>query len=83
MQSFDTVGDDAKGHPCPKPLRWMTWATSLASLPGETVLDPFAGSGTTLLAAKSLGRRAIGIEIEERYCEIAAQRCSQEVLGLV
>jgi hypothetical protein len=71
------------GHPCPKPLEWMTWLVSLASKVGETVLDPFMGSGTTLFAAKSLGRKAIGVDIEERYCEAAARRCGQEVLGLV
>lgn len=69
----------ASEHPCPKPLEWMTWLVSLASLEAETVIDPFMGSGTTLRAAKDLGRRAVGIEISERYCEIAAKRMAQEV----
>ena len=78
IQSFD-VSDNPGGHPCAKPVRWLLWSVSLASCAGEVVFDPFAGSGTTLFAAKQLGRRAIGIEIEEKYCEIAAKRLSQEV----
>ena len=68
-------------HPAPRRLEHLLWLVRVFS--DEGVLDPFMGTGTTLVAAKSLGRHAIGIEIEERYCEIAARRCSQEVLGLV
>ena len=66
-------------HPCPKPLKFMQWLLVRGSKPGEIVFDPFMGSGTTLVAAKELGRKAIGIEIEEKYCEIAVDRLKQEV----
>jgi len=69
-------------HPCAKPIEWLRWMVKRGSTENETVLDPFMGSGTTLRAAKDLGRKAIGIEIEERYCEIAAKRLAQGVLAL-
>lgn len=71
---------DRNGHPCPKPLEWLLWMVKKASCEGELILDPFMGSGTTLVAAKRLGRRAIGIEIEQQYCDIAVERLRQEVL---
>lgn len=67
-------------HPCPKPLRWMQWAVERASRPGELIVDPFMGSGTTLLAAKNHGRRAIGIDNVEKFCRLAVKRLAQEVL---
>ena len=67
-------------HPAQKPVGLLT-ALLANSAPG-LVLDPYAGAGTTLVAARNLGRDAVGIEIEERYCEIAARRLSQGVLDL-
>jgi len=67
-------------HPAPYPLSLCLFLVGTHSMVGDTVLDPFMGSGTTLVAAKQLGRKAIGIEIEEKYCEIAVQRLAQGVL---
>lgn len=69
-------------HPTQKPVELMKWCIEIAKAGDGLILDPYMGSGTTLRAAKDLGRRAIGIEIEERYCEIAARRLGQEVLPL-
>ena len=76
-------GDDDLEHPTQKPVALMTWCLQLRwTNDFKTILDPYCGSGTTLRAAKDLGRRAIGIEIEEQYAEIAALRLAQEVLPL-
>ena len=75
-------GTDNVQHPCPKPLYVWQWLLCKASLEGETVLDPFLGSGTTLVAARATGRQGIGIEIEERYCEVAARRLEQLAFDL-
>lgn len=72
--------DGKRFHPTEKPLGLMKWCIGQAPSECALILDPFMGSGTTLRAAKDLGRKAIGIEIEERYCEIAVKRLGQEVL---
>lgn len=68
-------------HPAQKPIEIMRWSIEESGTDG-LILDPFIGSGTTLRAAKDLGRKAIGIEIEEKYCAIAVKRLRQEVLPL-
>ena len=81
VEAYGANAECFKEHPTEKPGPLMRWCLEKAG-DAELVLDPFAGSGSTLRAAKDLGRKAIGIELEERYCEIAAERCSQEVLDL-
>lgn len=78
------AGAAGKGgeHPTTKPEPLMVELVTDFTDPGETILDPFAGSGTTLVAAKRLGRKSIGVELSEKYCEIAARRLSQGALDL-
>ena len=75
------VSGNSNGHPTEKPLDLMSYIIRLSCRPGGTVLDYFAGSGTTAAAAKNLGRKCVCVEREERYCEIIARRCSQEVFN--
>ncbi len=75
------VGASSCPHPTQKPEGLMRWCIQRSGAPDDAViLDPYMGSGTTLVAARLEGRKAIGIEIEERYCEIAAKRLAQGVL---
>jgi len=77
---------EQRWHPTQKPLDVMKWCIDQADTKlkkrVETILDPFAGSGSTLRAAKDMNRKCIGIEQSEKYCEVAANRMRQEVLGL-
>ena len=68
------------GHPAPRRLAHLRWLVSWLSAPEDVILDPFMGIGTTLVAAKFTGRRAIGIEIVEEFCERAVKRLAQEVM---
>ena len=69
-------------HPTPKPVALMAFFIRCHTAPGDIVLDPFAGAGTTLVAARELGRRAIGIELDRRWCDLAVERLRQGILGL-
>jgi site-specific DNA-methyltransferase (adenine-specific) len=80
LLSIPRINPKLMVHPTEKPIPLLQYLVVKSTDPDEVVLDPFAGSGSTLMAARSLGRRAVGIEIEERYCEIAARRLAQDVL---
>ena len=77
MPNFAPCKKEFTIHPTQKPLRLIKELLGISK--GNTILDPFMGSGTTLVAAKSLNKKAVGIEIEEKYCEIAAKRLAQSV----
>lgn len=78
--NYITPVQQGEGHPTAKPLSMLSdWVRNFTQ-PGDLILDPFAGSGTTLRAAVDEGRKAIGVELEERYCEVIAKRLAQGVL---
>ena len=78
--NIPTVSPGEREHVTQKPAPLIQQLLRVMTEPHSLILDPFAGSGTSLLAAKTLGHKAIGVEIDERYCEIAARRLSQGVL---
>lgn len=83
IRSLRPVSGRVMNHPTEKPIDVLRQLIESSSVIGETVYDPFAGSGSTLIAAAIEGRNAIGVEIEERYCETAAKRIEREVGGLL
>lgn len=78
--NFVLPSSQGQGHPTSKPLPMLAQLVRLFTKPGDLILDPFAGAGTTLRAAKDEGRRAVGIEVDEAYCELTARRLGQDTL---
>jgi DNA modification methylase len=76
-----TAAAEKNGHPCPKPVEWMVWLVERVTLPGETVIDPFMGGGTTGVACVLTGRNFIGIEMSEQYCQIG-EACLKRASGV-
>lgn len=82
MLQEDMANKEIRVHPTQKPSPLFKWILEKYSQPFDLILDPFLGSGTTAVAAKQLGRKFIGIEISQKYCDIAIQRLQQEVMGV-
>lgn len=82
IRSIPKIIPSSNEHPTPKPEGLVAHFMRLHSQPGDLVLDPFMGAGTTLRVAASLGRRAIGVEVDERWCDAAVRRLAQEALPL-
>jgi site-specific DNA-methyltransferase (adenine-specific) len=80
MLQEDMKHKEPRYHPTQKPVELMKWILDKYSQPTDLILDPFLGSGTTIIAAKQLHRRYIGIEISQKYCDVAKSRLGQEVL---
>jgi DNA modification methylase len=78
LPDFSNHLKEAGNHPCPKPINLFLWLVGTEVTKPQHIFDPFMGSGTTLVACKTFGRHAIGAEVDEGYCEIAAKRCMQE-----
>lgn len=75
----DSERSESRLHPTQKPVVLMRWVLTATTTQDDLICDPYAGSGSTLVAAKDLGRKVIGIELDEAYCEIIAKRCAQDV----
>ena len=78
IPSLHSASPERWGHPTPKPVLLMS--ELLSKCPDGVIADPFAGSGATLVAARGAGRKAVGVELEEKYCEIIAKRLDQQVI---